>query len=302
MAKHRKMRARIMTAGAAATALLLLAGAAPALSQDVFRIGLVALPSGGAGAEAGIEDLASIKSSYSAALGLPVEVMVARDYAALAEAQIDGRIDYAVYSAPAFAAVSLRCGCVVPVAAPVDADGSIGLRSLLIVKRDAPGTGMRLAAGPADSLATRIVPLATSEAAQQAAAAGMLVETASAIEAEALFLEGKVDGFFGWAPAGRDEADDVSAGGSPERLAAAGLDPASYRIAWRSEILRYGPHAVRSGVATEQIGRLAVLLERAGKGEINPGRRIMGGHGGFARVAAADYRAVIEAIAALGAE
>lgn len=300
MAAYRTLRARLMAAGAAAS-LTALAVAAPvfsqdAFSQDVFRIGLVAV----SGSDAGIEDLAEIKASYSAALGLPVEVMVARDYAALAEAQIEGRVDYAVYSATAYAAAALRCGCVVPVAAPVEADGSTGLRSLLIVRNGADAAGPRLAIGPADSLATRLAPLAASEAARAAAASGMLVETASALEAETLFLEGKVDGFFGWAPAGPGETDEPSGGGSLARLAAAGVDPSGYRVAWRSELLRYGPHAARSGMAPERIGRLAGLLERAGGGGINPGRRILRGHGGFAAVEAADYRAVVEAVAALG--
>lgn len=313
MAAYRTMRTRSIAAGAAVS-LAALAVAAPAFSQDVFRIGLVALPGNEAGneasSEAGIEDLAEIKASYSAALGVAVEVMVARDYAALAEAQIEGRIDYAVYSAAAYAAAALRCGCVVPVAAPVDADGSTGLRSLLIVRSDVADGSGRLAVGPADSLATRLAPLAASEAAQAAAAAGLLVETASALEAETLFLDGKVDGFFGWAPAGPDNADAADgedgadaafAGGSPARLAAAGLDPSGYRIAWRSELLRYGPHAVRGGMAAERIGQLTGLLERAGGGEVNPGRRILRGHGGFAAASADDYRAVVEAVAALGA-
>lgn len=297
MAAYRTIRARLMAASAAAS---LAALAAPAFSQDAFRIGLVAV----SGGDAGIEDLAEIKASYSAALGLPVEVMVARDYAALAEAQIEGRVDYAVYSAPAYAAAALRCGCVVPVAAPVEADGSTGLRSLLIVRNGAGAAGPRLAVGPADSLATRLAPLAASEAARAAAASGMLVETASALEAETLFLEGKVDGFFGWMPAGpgnSDGADEPSGGGSLARLAAAGVDPSGYRVAWRSELLRYGPHAARSGMAPERIGRLAGLLERAGGGGVSPGRQILRGHGGFAAVSAADYRAVIEAVAALGA-
>lgn len=276
--------------------------AVPAAAQEAFRIGLVALPSSGAGDEAGdgagIEDLAALKASYSAALGLPVEVMAARDYAALAEAQIAGRIDYAVYSAPAYAAVALRCGCVVPVAAPVEADGSTGLRALLILRQGADDARSRLAVGPADSLATRLAPLAGSQAAQAAAAAGRLVETASALEAETLFLDGKVDGFFGWAPAGA-ETEEPS-GGSLARLAAAGLDAATYRVAWRSDLLRYGPHAVRDDVAAERIGRLAALLARAGRGEVNPGRRILRGHRGFAAVEAGDYRAVIEALAGLG--
>src|SRR5690554_4675907 len=119
MAAARRKAGMAGAAAAASLAAVLLAGAAAA--QETFRIGLVALP----GEEAGVEGLAEIKAAYAAALGLPVEVMVARDYATLAEAHIAGRVDYAVYSAPAFAAAFRRCGCLRPVAAPVDADGAV---------------------------------------------------------------------------------------------------------------------------------------------------------------------------------
>src|SRR5690606_30714563 len=141
--------ARRRTCMAAAAAALLCC--APAAAQEAFRIGLVASP----GEEAGIEGLAEIKAAYAAALGQPVEVMVARDYAALADAHIEGRIDYAVYSAPAFAAAERRCLCLRPVAAPVDAGGATGLRSVLIVRTGGPGAAGRLAVGPADSLTMR---------------------------------------------------------------------------------------------------------------------------------------------------
>lgn len=287
-------------AKAAAVSLAAMSCGAPALAQETFRIGLVAQP----GEEAQVEDLAEIKAAYSGALGMPVEVMVARDYAALADAQIAGRVDYAVYSASAFAATALRCGCVVPLAAPVDADGSVGLRSILIVRDAAEADGSnggRLAVGPDDSLATRLAPLAASPQARAAAAEGRLVEAGSAAEAERLFLEGGVDGFFGWMPAsGAEDAGEPGNGGSLARLAAAGLDASSYRVAWRSDVLRYGPHAVRTDVAPDRIGRLTELLEGAASAQVGPGRRILRGHGGFTAVSAADYEAVAEALAALG--
>ena len=270
----------------------------PALAQEPFRIGLVALP----GEEAQVEGLGRIKAAYSRALGLPVEVMVARDYAVLAQAQIDGRIDYAVYSAMAYAAAMRRCGCLAPLAAPVDSDGAIGLRSVLIVRRDDPGAQGRLAVGPADSLTTRLAPLAASGEAQMAAAEGRLVETESAAQAQSMFLHGEVDGFFGWIPAleqGEDGGDAPSAGAFSQ-LSAAGLDPSSWRVIWRSAILRYGPHAVRSDLPEPQKKRLSDLLARISGDEIDLGLRLARGHGGsFAAVGADDYAPVEEALKAL---
>ena len=300
----RGISGRGISGGLAALALAALIGgparageAAGEAAPAPFRIGLVALP----GEEAGVEGLARIKAAYSGALGLPVEVMVARDYAALAEAQIEGRLDYAVYSAPAYAAAMLRCGCLVPLAAPVDADGTVGLRSVLIVRAEGPGGAGRLAIGPADSLAARLVPLAASPQARAAAAAGRLVEVHSAGHAEALFAEGAVDGFFGWVPASKDGGgDDASGSGTLARLAAAGLAASDWRVAWRSAVLRYGPHAVRADLPAARVERLSALLALAGGG-VDLGTRLSRGHGGgFAAVSAADYAPVEEALAAPG--
>lgn len=287
------MKAARRKTGTAAAGLLAatIALAGTAAAQESFRIGLVALH----GEDAGVEGLAEIKAAYSRALSLPVEVLVARDYAALAEAHIAGRLDYAVYSATAYAAASRRCGCLIPVAAPIDDDGSVGLHSILIVRHDSAGEFGRLAVGPADSLATRLAPLASSQAARSAAAAGRLVEAESAAEAEAMFLGDKVDGFFGWMPA------TAASAGSPARLEAAGIDASGYRIAWRSEVLRYGPHAVRDDLPPELVQRLATLLEDA-KGDPALMRPVLRGHGGgFTSVTQEDYRAVDEALEALGA-
>ena len=56
-----------------------------------FRIGMIAEPGGGQT----VTGLATLKQSYERALGIPVDIFVARDYAALIDAQATGRVDYA---------------------------------------------------------------------------------------------------------------------------------------------------------------------------------------------------------------
>src|SRR5205085_1730708 len=63
-----------------------------------------------------------------------VEFVVARDYAALIDAQASARIEYAIYSATAYATALQRCGCVEPLVAPVDTDGAAGIRSVLLTR------------------------------------------------------------------------------------------------------------------------------------------------------------------------
>uniref|UniRef100_UPI0038B2F65B PhnD/SsuA/transferrin family substrate-binding protein n=1 Tax=Mesorhizobium neociceri TaxID=1307853 RepID=UPI0038B2F65B len=96
-----------------------------------FRIGIVAEP----GAGNTVPGLALLTDAYGKALGMKVEFVVAHDYAALIEAQANARIQYAVYSATAYATASERCGCVEALVAPVDADGATGIRSVLFDAR-----------------------------------------------------------------------------------------------------------------------------------------------------------------------
>lgn len=290
--------ARTGMAAALAGLAAALAAVPAAAEQDLFRIGMVARDG-----EPAVEGLSVIKRAFSGALGMPVEVFVARDYAALVEAQAGDRLDYAIYSATAYAAASIRCGCVRPVAAPVAANGSTGLRSVLIMR---PGTqAPAIALGPGDSLTTRLAPLASWPAAAAAAAEGRLVETSSAGAAEAMFVEGSVDGFFGWIPAWPDDAQDAGnagerAGGSLARLQLAGLGADDYEIGWRSAPLRYGPHAVRADMPQERVARLARLLSSAAQDDPELAFHLGWLHGGgFSEAAQDDYAAAIEALAAL---
>ena len=95
-----------------------------------FRIGLIAEPGGGQT----VTGLAVLKQAYAQALGIPVEIFVARDYAALIDAQATARVDYAVYSTTAYATAALLCACVEPVAAPVGEDGATGIKAILVTR------------------------------------------------------------------------------------------------------------------------------------------------------------------------
>jgi phosphonate transport system substrate-binding protein len=273
----------------------LLPGVAAGEETRPFHIGMLA-----AGADpAAIEGLGEIRAAFSTALAMPVEVLVARDYAALMEAQIAGRIDYAIYTAAAYAAAQSRCECLLPLAAPVDADGAVGFRSVLIL-RSGPDDAAPpvIAVGPPDSLAGRLVPLAAWPGAQDAVGSGRLVATEGASAALALFAEGEVDGLFGWLPASLDE--ELPSGGTLERLEAAGIAGGAYEIAWRSDLLRYGPHAVRADLPEDRVAALSQLLATLGS---NPDLHYLLTRrygGGLSPVTPEDYAPVMEALSAIG--
>ena len=250
-----------------AAALVVLAACWPAHADwrddiGVFRIGIVAEPGGGNT----VPGLARLTEAYTNALGMKVEFVVARDYATLIEAQASGRVQYAIYSALAYATVSERCGCVEPLVAPVDTDGAVGIRSILVTRDDrlpdlASIGSHRLAIAPVDNVGGWLLPLAglSADGVKIAEGSPFLARAATATTAEAMLGDGEADGLFGWEPADAD-GKPTNSGGTVARLEAAGIPSTSLRVLWTSGLLRYGPHAVRSDLDPEAKRRLTVFL------------------------------------------
>ncbi|MER9303556.1 PhnD/SsuA/transferrin family substrate-binding protein [Mesorhizobium sp. M0293] len=256
-----------------------------------FRIGIVAEP----GAGNTVPGLAVLTDAYTKALGMKVEFVVARDYAALIEAQADARIEYAIYSATAYATASQRCLCIEPLVAPVDSDGAIGIRSVLLTRDGKPPDlaameSHRIAMAPLDSVGGSLLPLAAlaEEGRKVAEDAPFLVHADSAAAAETMLVDGKADGLFGWVTAVADGQREAS--GTQARLEAAGLSAAALRVVWSSGLLRYGPHAVRSDLDPEAKRRLTVFLTNLKSTTPDIYDLLESEHsGGFAIVAPKDY-------------
>ena len=234
---------------------------------------------------------------------MPVEIFVARDYAALIDAQASARVDYAIYSTTAYATAALLCSCVEPVAAPVGADGAIGIVSILVTRDDRlPGLAEigahHVAIAPPDNVAGSVLPLSglPSEGAGLAGSEPYLVHAESASAAEAMLVGGSVDAIFGWAQT--DAAGDIDrSSGTLGRLEAAGLERTSLKVVWQSSPLRYGPHALRSGLDAEVRRILIAFL--TGVRDLHPAvyDLLDTDHGGgFVEVTAQDYVSAIGAV------
>lgn len=303
-AGHGSMRRADLGWSALATTVALLASqlAAHADWRDeigTFRIGIVAEP----GAGNTVPGLALLTDAYGKALGMKVEFVVAHNYAALIEAQANGRIQYAVYSATAYATASERCGCVEPLVAPVDADGATGIRSVLLT-RDGRLSDLaalethRIAMAPSDNVGGSLLPLAglAADGIKISQDAPFLAHAGSAAAAEAMLADGQADAVFGWerataenrtAIAGDQPADPD---GTAARLEAAGIPEAALQIIWTSGVLRYGPHAVRSDLDPEAKRRLTVFLTNLRSQSPEVYDFVESKHsGGFTLAAASDY-------------
>jgi len=214
-----------------------------------LRIGMVARP----GAGRTVEGLSAIRTAYARAIGLPVEIFVARDYRALIEAQASRRVHYAIYSAVAYAAARDYCHCVEPVASPLDADGADGVRAVVLSRKGMTRSQVKaagVAAGPESRLGVEELALAELGSAA-------LARSETAARAEDRFIAGEADMLLGWEPATKG---DPAKTGTLARLAARGVKASDVEILWSSPVLRYGPHAMLADLPLEPRLRLRKFL------------------------------------------
>jgi phosphonate transport system substrate-binding protein len=214
-----------------------------------FRIGLVARADrGGAGV-----DYTPAAKAISEKIGMPVEILPMLDYPALIEAQMSSRIEYAVYSATAYGAANAMCECIVPLAAPVTADGAVGTVALA-VSTDSDIAGLddlpsAKLAWPKSDPAPQIV-LREELLVEGKALTGdekFLVSVASPEDAVTALRKKKADTLIGWAYAGNDGRARPGTG----TLAALEAANIGYETIWTSTLLRFGPHAVRKDVPSD---------------------------------------------------
>ncbi|HMQ57010.1 MAG TPA: PhnD/SsuA/transferrin family substrate-binding protein [Rhizobiaceae bacterium] len=249
-----------------------------------FRIGVVS-GFNPIGEKTGYDDL---KQTMRGALGMPVEVFIARDFAALIDAQASGRIEYAVMSANAYAAAWTMCKCIEPLIAPVGQDGTTGFR-LTLRMRAAPGRPVAepvVLSGPNNALAfARLRDIVLERTAQAVGGGRVKLHVAASQEhAEDAWAKGEGDALLGWVPAIGESGDLVSHGDAKSPGA----------TIWQSDVIANGPHTVRANLpaeAKETVLRAVTGLETGAPRVydlIEPRRG-----GGFRKVTAQDYDALV---------
>ena len=92
-----------------------------------FKIGLVR----GWSSDMSRLALGRVENVFARALGTPVKIVVFERFTSLMDAQADGRIDLAAYSARAFATVRLMCECVDALVTPATIAGDTGQIAIL---------------------------------------------------------------------------------------------------------------------------------------------------------------------------
>lgn len=216
------------------------------------------------------DDLNKLEAGYSKALGMPVVINTLRDYPALIDAQVSGRIEYAVYSSTAYASAWLLCECVEPLVAPVLGNGATGIRTELVVNASVPFTrldlnGIRVGIPGKDSIAGFAVPLASYTVGSRALSQDedFFTRFPDMESTIAAFAKGNLDAYFSWAAA--NETGPVSEAGNEASENAKQLTfqdrTIEIKVPWVSPLLRFGPHAVRRDLNAEAKAALVSFLE-----------------------------------------
>ena len=238
-----------------------LALSAPALADwrtdlGTFRIGMTSSDASGLSPA----EISELQTAYAKALGMPVEITAFRDYPSLIDAQASSRIEYAIYSATAYGTAWIACECVEPLVAPVQTNGAIGLRSVLVLNAGAAFTrldlnGIRIGVPGKDSVTGLAIPLVEYTIGSRVLSPDERFFSVfpDAAANTAAFVSGKIDGFFGWA------ASDANGAVAQSGLMNSGTSisftdgrkSVDIKTPWTSNLLRYGPHAVRRNLPPE---------------------------------------------------
>ena len=298
---------RLVEAVLAVTVLLVLA--VPPASADwraemkVLRVGFLS-GTGGAYRMAALEPF---RAYLQAKLGLPVELVPAGSYAALIDAQASARVDYAIHSAASFATAAASCGCVEPLALPSAADGAKGYFSIVLARADgnihalADAKGARLAVAGADSIAGRLVPMKgfAREGIVPASYFAKIVETVAPDDAIGALLNGDADLAVGWSSLTGDAAAGYDFGVLARMVADGRLDMTAVRVVWRSPLIPFGPHAVRTNLDPELKSLIRdALLAMANEAPeaLDAVDRSTDGGGGFVPADAGLYAAIADLV------
>jgi phosphonate transport system substrate-binding protein len=230
----------------------------------VFKIGLVR----GWSSDMSRLALGRVENIFAKALGTPVKVVVFERFTSLMDAQADGRIDLAAYSARAFATVRLMCECVDALATPGTLAGDTGQIAILA------GDALRISSLTAIGSA-KLGRVATANVTTQDMLRGTLMVSGKAVTGKEDFWvdytnysaaiqayqNNDIDGlvipaatsFAGITDAGQAELAQISLNGTSARQATA---------LWRSSFWPYGAISVRTNLAAEAKDILLRTLEQ----------------------------------------
>jgi len=252
---------RIYLSGAVSL-LAALATTTAAVAQDwrsqmpVFRIGLL----GGENEADRIRNNACMQEQLTEALGIPVEMFPAPDYAGVIQGLVAGQLDYAGLGASGYAAIYLQdANAVDPIFVSAESDGSLGYIAPMYVRADSDimtiedMRGRSLAYADPNSTSGFLVPqfelgqagIIDSEYFSSTGFGGGHEQAVIAV------LEGQFDAGVTWASGQGDPNDGYTRGNLRRMIENGLLQPGQLRVIWESGVIPNGPIVVRKDMPAE---------------------------------------------------
>ena len=265
----------------------------------VFRIGILV----GELEDRRLKDHACLKARAEKALGVPVKLFASRDYSGVTEGLLAGRLDAAGLGAAGYAGVFLQNpDAVEPIATVEEKDGTLGYRSVLLVRADSPYRtlddlrGRTLMFTERLSTSGFLIPYyeLSEEGYDPGHFFGRLRFSGGHPQAVAAVLDGSADAGVTWTSGIGDHAKGYSRGNLRRMVERGTLDMSNVRILWTSELIPEGPQVVRKDLPKEakEIYR-NVLLDLADR-DRGCFERIVGGEAiDFRPIGHEQYAAII---------
>ncbi|HLT01250.1 MAG TPA: phosphate/phosphite/phosphonate ABC transporter substrate-binding protein [Geminicoccaceae bacterium] len=250
---------RRLVIAAAAAGLVALAGGAHADWRDevpVFRIGIL----GGDLKDRQLRAFACLKERTERALRVPVELRTWPDYTGVTAGLLSGELQAAGLGAGDYVAIFLQDpDAIEPLVTTQQEDGTLGYRSVLVVRADSPYRSLADLRGRSVMFTERLsasgflVPYyeLTKEGYRPDRFFGRLGFSGSHPSAVAAVLNGQADAAVTWSSGVGDHAEGYSRGNLRRMVERGALDMNDVRILWTSDLIPAGPHVVRKDLPDE---------------------------------------------------
>ena len=222
----------------------------------VFRIGIL----GGDLEQRRLEDHACLKARAEQALGVPVKLFASRDYSGVNEGLLTGSLDAAGLGAAGYAGIFLQDpDAVEPIVTLAEEDGTLGYRSVLLVRADSPYQTLDDLRGRTVMFTERLSAsgflIPYYELSQQGYVPdrffGRLGFSGGHPQTVVAVLDGAADAGVTWTSGTGDHASGYSRGNLRRMVERGVLDMNDVRILWTSELIPAGPQVVRKNLPPE---------------------------------------------------
>jgi len=222
----------------------------------VFRIGIL----GGDLETRRLRDFACLKERTARALELPVELRASRDYGGVTAGLLSGELQAAGLGAAGYAGIFLQDPhAIEPIATLQQEDGTLGYRSVLLVRADSPYQTLADLRGSSLMFTERLsasgflIPYyeLTKQGYEPQRFFGRLGFSGSHSQAVAAVLNRQADAGVTWSSGVGDHANGYSQGNLRRMVERGTLDMNEVRILWTSELIPAGPHVVRKDLPKE---------------------------------------------------